>query len=232
MQRPDVAQSETRRLLRLIRGSRHLTMLTAILGITVIVESFVDYQLKFLSSQAFDSQDQLTSFFGTLFAYLGVASLLFQVFLTGRILKRFGVGASILFMPVSLFAGSIVLAIFPSLWAGGFLKISDGSFRYSIHRSGIELLYLPVPMSVKNQVKGFIDMFIDRFGRGIAGLLLILFSRVLPLSISRAQLIGLRHDRRLGLLVDRDSQGIPELVPSGARKKDAATGDAAPAHFR
>ena len=184
-----VEQSETRRLLRLIGGSRHLTMLTAILGITVIVESFVDYQLKFLSSNAFDSQDQLTSFFGTLFAYLGVASLLFQIFLTGRILKRFGVGASILFMPASLFAGSIVLALFPTLWAGGFLKISDGSFRYSIHRSGIELLYLPVPMSIKNQVKGFIDLFIDRFGRGLAGVLLIFFSSVYPLSVSQLSLL-------------------------------------------
>jgi AAA family ATP:ADP antiporter len=185
----EAGQPETRRLLRLIAGSRHLTMLTAILAITVIVESFVDYQLKFLSDQAFDSQDQLTSFFGTLFAYLGVASLLFQILLTGRILKRFGVGASILFMPAGLFAGSVVLALSPSLWAVGFLKISDGSFRYSIHRSGIELLYLPVPMSIKNQVKGFIDMFIDRFGRGIGGLLLILFSQVIPLSISQLSLL-------------------------------------------
>ncbi len=182
-------QSETRRLLRLIWGSRHLTMLAAILGITVIVESFVDYQLKFLSNLAFDSQDQLTSFFGTLFAYLGIFSLLFQIFLTGRILKRFGVGASILFMPAGLFAGSLVLALSPSLLAVGFLKISDGSFRYSIHRSGIELLYLPVPMSIKNQVKGFIDMFIDRFGRGLAGLLLIFFSQLLFLSISQLSLL-------------------------------------------
>lgn len=186
---PQPEQSETRRLLTLIGSSRHLTMLTAILGITVIVESFVDYQLKFLSNNAFGSQDQLTSFFGTLFAYLGVASLLFQILLTGRILKRFGVGVSILFMPFSLFAGSIVLAIFPTLWAVGVLKISDGSFRYSIHRSGIELLYLPVPMSLKNQVKGFIDMFIDRFGRGLAGFLLIFFSRVVPFSISQLSLL-------------------------------------------
>src|SRR5262245_22918894 len=181
--------SETRRLLRLIWASRHLTMLTAILGITVIVESFVDFELKFLSKQLFSTQDQLTSFFGTLFAYLGTLSMLFQIFLTGRVLKRFGVGASILFMPVSLFTGSLVLALFPTLWAVGFLKISDGSFRYSIHRSGIELLYLPVPISIKNQVKGFIDMFIDRFGRGLGGLLLIFFSQVLPLSISHLSLM-------------------------------------------
>lgn len=182
-------RSETWRLLKLIGSSRHLTMLTAILGITVVVESFVDYQLKYLSSASFDSQDQLTSFFGTLFAYLGIFSLLFQIFLTGRILKRFGVGASILFLPVGLFAGSLVLVFAPSLLAVGFLKVSDGSFRYSIHRSGVELLYLPVPMPVKNQVKGFIDMFIDRFGRGMGGLLLIFCSQVIALSISQLSLL-------------------------------------------
>ena len=181
--------SETRRLLRLIWDSKHLTMLTAILGITVIVESFVDFELKFLSKQLFGTQDQLTAFFGSLFAYLGTLSMLFQILLTGRVLKRFGVGASILFMPASLFTGSLVLALFPTLWAVGVLKISDGSFRYSIHRSGIELLYLPVPISIKNQVKGFIDMFIDRFGRGIGGLLLIFFSQVVPLSISYLSLM-------------------------------------------
>ena len=181
--------SETRRLLRLIWDSKHLTMLTAILGITVIVESFVDFELKFVSKQLFGTQDQLTAFFGSLFAYLGTLSMLFQILLTGRVLKRFGVGASILFMPVSLFTGSLVLALFPTLWAVGFLKISDGSFRYSIHRSGIELLYLPVPIAIKNQVKGYIDMFIDRLGRGLGGLLLIFFSQVLPLSISHLSLM-------------------------------------------
>ena len=77
-------RGETRRLLRLIWGSRHLTMLTAILGITVIVESFVDFEFKFLSELLFGTQDQLTSFFGRLFAYLGTLSMLFQVLLTGR----------------------------------------------------------------------------------------------------------------------------------------------------
>ena len=186
---PSPGGSETRRLLKLIWSSRHLTILTAILGITVIIESFVDYQLKFLSNTSFGSQDQLTSFFGTLFASLGAFSLLFQIFLTPRILKRFGVGASILFLPVGLFAGSLVLAFAPSLLAVGFLKVSDGSFRYSIHRSGIELLYLPVPMSIKNQVKGFIDMFIDRLGRGLGGVLLIFCSQVVILSISQLSLL-------------------------------------------
>ncbi|MEW5975094.1 MAG: Npt1/Npt2 family nucleotide transporter [Acidobacteriota bacterium] len=175
---------ETGRMLGLIMKSRHLTMIAVILTVAVIVESFVDYQLKFISNDIFDNQDELTSFLGALFAYVSIFSLLFQMFLTGRILKRFGVGVSILFQPLGLLLGSSILAFQPSLLAVGFLKISDGSFRYSIHRSGIELLFLPVPMAVKAQVKGFIDMFIDRLGRGLGGVLLWLLTGVLAFEVT------------------------------------------------
>jgi len=172
----------------MIRSSRHLTMLTVILGITVIVESFIDFELKVLSDQAFETTDDLTAFFGVLFAYWGILSLFFQLFFTSRILQRFGVGISILFLPVALFWGSVILVLIPSLMAVTFLKISDGSFRYSIHKSGMELLYLPVPMKLKTQVKSFIDMVVDRSGRGIAGVIL-LFTSAWALSIQQLSMI-------------------------------------------
>ena len=180
---------ETLRLLRLIFNSRHLTLLTAILSLTVIIDSFTDYQLKYLSNHFYGSRDQLTSFFGSLSVYRGVLSLFFQLVMTPLVLKRFGVGVSILFLPVSLLLGSSILALYPLLWAAILLKVSDGSFRFSIHRSGIELLYLPIPLKVKNQVKGFIDIFIDRFGLGVGGLLLLLCTSFLALSIRQLSLI-------------------------------------------
>jgi AAA family ATP:ADP antiporter len=179
----------TGRLVKLILNSTHLTLLTAILSLTVIIDSFTDYQLKYLSNNSFGARDQLTSFFGTLFVCRGVFSLLFQAFLTGRILKNFGVGISILFLPTSLLLGSLILAFDPRLWAVILLKVSDGSFRFSIHRSGIELLYLPIPLRIKDRVKGFIDIFIDRFGLGVGGLLLLLFTSVLTLSIPQLSLV-------------------------------------------
>src|SRR5579864_3132158 len=36
----------------------------------------------------------------------------------------------------------------------------------------MELLFLPLPTDLKNRTKAFVDIFIDRFGRGIAGILL------------------------------------------------------------
>ena len=181
--------AETLRLLRLIFNSRHLTLLTAILSLTVIIDSFTDYQLKYLSNHFYGSRDQLTSFFGSLSVYRGVLSLFFQLVMTPLVLKRFGVGVSILFLPVSLLLGSSILALYPVLWAAILLKVSDGSFRFSIHRSGIELLYLPIPLKVKNQVKGFIDIFIDRFGLGVGGLLLLLCTSFLTLSVRQLSLI-------------------------------------------
>ncbi len=179
----------TSRLLKLILNSRHLTLLTAILSITVIIDSFTDYQLKYLSNHSIGSRDQLTSFFGILSVYRGGLSFFFQVFMTPLILKRLGVGVSILFLPVSLLLGSSVLALYPALWAVTWLKVSDGSFRFSIHRSGIELLYLPIPLKIKNQVKGFIDIFIDRFGVGVGGLLLLFCTSVLALSVRQLSLV-------------------------------------------
>ena len=51
----------------------------------------------------------------------------------------------------------------------GFVDSGNASGRgwglsYSIHRSGMELLYLPIPAQTRNAVKGFIDLFVDRAG--------------------------------------------------------------------
>ena len=185
---PRTTGENTGTLWKLIRSSSHLSLLTAILGITVIIDSFTDYQLKYISNHSIGSKDQLTAFFGTLSLYRGIFSFLFQIFLTSRILKGLGVGVSILFLPTSLLLSSLLMVFYPALWAVKFLKISDGSFRFSIHRSSIELLYLPIPLQVKDRVKGFIDIFIDRVGLAVGGLLLLLLTSVFALSIPQLSL--------------------------------------------
>jgi AAA family ATP:ADP antiporter len=65
------------------------------------------------------------------------------------------------------------------LATGVLMKIADGSFRYTTHKGSLELLYLPVPIAVKNKTKAFIDVFTDRFSKGIAALLVLLMITVL-----------------------------------------------------
>src|SRR4030095_11381726 len=60
--------------------------------------------------------------------------------------------------------------------------------RYSCNKTGMELLYLPLPLELRNRVKAFTDIFVDRFARGIGGLLLILFTQILNFSIQQLAL--------------------------------------------
>jgi ATP/ADP translocase len=172
-----------------IRQSRHLSMMVLLLSVAVIVQAFIDYEYKSVAKLSFDSKDDLTAFFGTITLYIGILSLLFQLVLTTKILKRFGVGWAILLLPAGLLVASVLLTVNPVLWAAALLQLVDGAFSYSIHRSGMELLYLPIPPQTRNAVKGFIDMFVDRTGRAIGGLLLLLLTAGLAVSISTLSLI-------------------------------------------
>src|SRR6185436_1971769 len=82
------------------------------------------------------------------------------------------------------------LAMRPALWSAALLQLVDGGFSYSIHRSGMELLYLPIPPQTRNAVKGFIDTFVDRAGRAAGALLLLLFTVGAAFSIRSMSLVA------------------------------------------
>ena len=53
------------------------------------------------------------------------------------------------------------------------LKGSDQVLRYSIDKTTVELLYLPVPSAHKVPVKSFIDTVIWRMGDGLSGMVIV-----------------------------------------------------------
>ena len=52
--------------------------------------------------------------------------------------------------------------------AAAFVRISDWSPRYSLDKTGRELLYLPLTPVARKKLKVFIDVFVDRTGRAAA----------------------------------------------------------------
>jgi ATP:ADP antiporter, AAA family len=175
---------------RQIRQSRYLSMMVTLLLSGVVVEAFVDYEFKVLAKQAFDSKDDLTSFFGTLSSYGGFLALLMQTLVTGRLLKRFGVGYSILVFPSALLIGFLIVAARPALWAVSILKLIDTCLSYSVHRSGMELLYVPIPARRRAAVKALIDLLVDRAGRASGGILLLLLTAGLSFTIPSLSLVA------------------------------------------
>jgi len=109
-----------------------------------------------------------TWLYPVLYVWAGV----FGVVDSGGILGNLGVGVAILLLPLSLLSGTIALLADGSLIAAVMLKGSDGAFKHSIDRSCRELMYLPVPASVKVYAKSTIDTVMNRMGDGSAEALL------------------------------------------------------------
>jgi len=170
---------------------RHLRLLMAVIATTVIVVQLADYQFNAIASATFPDENDLTGFLGFWNSNLSVISLIIQFLLAQHLLRRFGLTVAITILPLGLALGNLGLLLIPTIYTATILKVSDGAFRYSLNKSGMELLYLPIPTALKDRTKTFIDMFVDRAGRGLSGIILILATVVFQLDVPRISLIAL-----------------------------------------
>ena len=183
------ADTATDSTFALVTGSRHLTLLACILGISVMVGKFAEYQFSAIASSTIVEEDHLTAFFGFWYSNINIAALLIQLFVTRRVVGVFGVGVSLFFLPMGILLGATLILFYPSLWAAILIKMSDGSLKNSINKAGIELLTLPIPLNVKSRAKLFIDVFVDSCATGLGGLLLILVTTALGFTVQKVSLI-------------------------------------------
>ena len=168
---------------RLILESRHLLLLCGIIATSVITAKLVDYQFSALAAERYADEDQLTAFFGFWFSTFNVIGLGIQLLLTQRIVQRMGVAGALMFLPAGLSIGAVAMFFAPGLGAAIFSRLTDGSLKQSLHRAGVEMLFLPVSTAVKGRIKTYIDVLIDSVAGGMGGLLLLLLVDVLGVSV-------------------------------------------------
>jgi len=181
-----------RQSFKVIRSSRYLLLVTALIAIGCLTTSIMTYQFLLIANSAYGGPAvRLAAFFARFFGYMGLASLAVQLALTGPLLRAFGIRVALFVLPVALMGGTLGVLIAPTLLTVGFLRGSHYILRYSLDKSSTELLYLPVSPEVKSQVKSFIDTFVWRSADGIAGATLLLFANVLKFSPGHVGLVNL-----------------------------------------
>jgi AAA family ATP:ADP antiporter len=177
-------------LLRLVLGSRHLSLMAAFILLTMITSQVADWQINdavqsaFTAASRHQQQVRIDEFFAAFNLYTNLLGIALQVFVTGFVVRRLGIWAATLFLPVAVFATSLGVLAAPVLLATVLVEGSDSVFRYSLHRAGLELLYMPLSPEVRKRIKIFIDVFIDRCGRAIAGVIILaVTSHFLPIGL-------------------------------------------------
>jgi AAA family ATP:ADP antiporter len=161
--------------------SKYLLTIVGILGLYEMVSNIVDFQLSAIIASEIAGDVEKDAYFGFVGQVTSILSLIVQLFFTSFVMKRFGVGIALLFLPVVITAGSIGFFILPGLAFVTVMSVGDNSLNYSINQSAKETLYTPLSRNMKYKAKAFIDMFIQRFAKVLAVVLNLVFAAYIGL---------------------------------------------------
>ncbi|MBU1186838.1 MAG: MFS transporter [Acidobacteria bacterium] len=207
-----------------VRRSRYLTILAAIVTVTLVVSTLVDFLYNSIVNQKIEGNAGLTSFFGLFNMGLMVVAFLLQLLMTSSFIRRFGMRASLLLYPLVLMICLGALALAPVLFLAVVLKGSDKSLSYSLNQSVRELLYIPVSPVQKYKAKIFIDMFVNRFAKGLGGIILLIVFYLTarnPLVISGVTIILIGAWIFLNMSASREyTDNVRKKLDMGWRRAD------------
>ncbi len=174
---------------RLVARSRYLSMIAALIVLTTMTSTLVDYQFNTAVEQSFQTTDAMTSFFGTFFAAINIVAFVLQLLVVGRLLSRLGVAAGLAILPLALLSSSIAFLLFPRLLTAALIKTSDDGLSNSVNKSSVEVLYLPISLAAKSRLKSWLDMFVERTSRSLAGVTILMVTGVFSLSVNEISLV-------------------------------------------
>lgn len=161
-----------------ILGDRYVQVLAGFILLTFAALTIGDYQFKAIARASF-REDELAQFFSLFYAGAGTIGLLFQLFVTPRLLRRFGVGFGLGVMPGVFGSASAVLLGVPHLAVASAMKFADNGLQYTVHETSVQALYAPFPEAAKARTRAFLEAVVKPMSYGVGGLVLVaLASRV------------------------------------------------------
>ena len=157
-------------------GSRALIVsIAAIFVLATAAHTFVDWQYSRAAELRFADRDALATFFGVFFMVLNLVTLGIQFLLTSFVLRYFGIGVALALLPVALATGAVGILLHPGIWTTALTRGADDALRYSIDRSGREVLFLPIPGSERKRLKPRIDLVATGAASILGGLVILAF---------------------------------------------------------
>jgi AAA family ATP:ADP antiporter len=145
-------------------ASSYLLNVSLFLLLYAITSTFLYFQQANVVSHVFSSRTAQTQFFAYLDLSVNILTLAIQLFLTGRILKRFGVGPTLSMLPAASVLGFGAVALLPSLAPVVAFQLIRRAGNFAIARPTREILFTVLPREDRYKAKSFIDTAIYRLG--------------------------------------------------------------------
>lgn len=184
---PDIGPSRYTRAgegLRVLLGSPYLLLLTGILLLSQLASPLVEFQFLKTAAESYPQQEMRTTYLSMFFSLLGLFSIVVNLGITPLVHRYAGIIPGLLAQPIVMSLFSFLFYSNPTLLFASAAKISDRGLANSINRASKEQLYVPIDPVLIYQAKAWIDMFGFRVFKVAGSLLILSFTRWLPVTLS------------------------------------------------
>ncbi|HKJ68836.1 MAG TPA: MFS transporter, partial [bacterium] len=155
--------------IKLVLNSPFLLGICAFILLTATLRTFLYFTQAHIVESAFADPGVRTTLFALMDLSVNVLTIVLQVFITGRLLTKYGVSIVLALIPMYVllsFTGLSIAPILPVLVAA---QVGTRAGNYSITRPGREVLFTLLEREKKYKAKNFIDTVVYRAGDAISG---------------------------------------------------------------
>ncbi|MGH9329621.1 MAG: Npt1/Npt2 family nucleotide transporter, partial [Vicinamibacterales bacterium] len=162
-----------REAVQLLMQSKHFQVIALVISFAAIGAGIVEQQMNMAVGELIPEKDAQTAFIGNVIFYSSLAGFVIQITLTSRLHRLLGIGFALLLLPITLGSTGVLMLMVPMLWSAATARGVDTALRYNVDKTTREILFMPLPTSMKYQAKPFADVAVDRFAKGVGALALI-----------------------------------------------------------
>ncbi len=155
--------------MRAVFASPYLLGIAAFIALMTFVSTILYFQQANLVAEAFADRGERTVFYARVDLLVNALTIVFQVYLTARIIKWLGVGWTLAIMPAAMALGFVAIGMYPTLAVLVVVQVIYRAGRYGLTKPAREILWTVLGREAKYKSKPFLDAAVYRGGDLVSG---------------------------------------------------------------
>ena len=171
--------------------SPYLFQIALVILLANLISTYFYFEQNRIVGASIADQDARVELFAGIDLSVSILTILAQLFLTGSLMNRLGIGLTAAALPLTVIIGLIAIAISPSLWVIIGVVVLERAVAFSFANPAFKVLYTVVDPDDKYKAQNFIDTVVYRGGDAASGWLFNDFAKKAALSMPAIALMTL-----------------------------------------
>jgi AAA family ATP:ADP antiporter len=155
--------------MRAVFASPYLMGIATFIALMTFASTMLYFQQANLVADAFSDRGVRTAFFAKVDLAVNILTVIFQLYLTARIIKWLGVGLTLAIVPIVTTMGFVALGLYPTLTILVVVQVIYRAGRYGLTKPAREILWTVLRREDKYKAKPFLDAAVYRGGDLVSG---------------------------------------------------------------